>query len=269
MNINEVVSTNWNLGTAISEMIGSFTLIFLVFFTRYFVGKYLSKKYAFVLLSLGFTISFFISIIMAWIIGGFINGAGQVAGIVAPSRIILASFIKNSFISLPYVLGFQIIGAIIGAFSFLLVYFLLERFILSKNQIKFSDDIKSVITLESFSFGKNSVKELIFQFFFIFSVGFISYLDPIAYGLEAIQKTMINLLIIFVLLLISSKFNFFMFSFTVSLSFAILQAVFKIFKWKEFAKVLVAFAIQILISYIAALGAIGIVDLSGKRVFNL
>ncbi|AAT27902.1 MAG4940 family membrane protein [[Mycoplasma] mobile] len=268
MNINQVVLTSWNLGTAISEMIGSTTLIFLVLMTRYFVAHFFSKKYSFILFSLGFTISFFIAIIMAWVIGGFINGLGQAAGIVTPLAVILISFIKNTFVSIPYVVGFQLIGALLGSLLFIAVFYAFYNFIGDKINSNFKIEIRKIIETEHLSFGKHTIKEIIFQFFFVVSLGFIGYLDVITYGLEVIDKVLITLTIIFILLLISSKFNFYLFALTVSVAFLILQGIFNVFKWQNLAKTLIAFWIQFLTIYLVSLSLNAIVLASG-RFFEL
>ncbi|WP_025755574.1 MAG4940 family membrane protein [Mycoplasmopsis cricetuli] len=285
----EKLNTFYDANVFSIEFIGSLFLTFFVFMAKYFVIK---TKKGNIFLAISYTSSVVISIVFTWTISRFLMRV-ESSAYLNPINVIVQSFIQGitkNLNGLPlingiwYLLGAQLLGSLVAVFFLFFATLFLEWY-LNVNQKKFymffmffisktNDNKNENITFydlfksEKVASLKHFIKELFFISIFILLVPFIGYINDIKFQVNNYNKTFIMTVIVGIILIFSSKFNFFMFSIWINLVYLIVRLIFKKITKNEIINFLSSLSLTIFLSMLISIFYLLLAN-SAKITFSL
>lgn len=142
--------------------------------------------------------------LVGWGVGSLISDKGYGLSLMTPGNAIFASIYFNQFNAIWMILGSQLIGAIIGWALYLVV-----SYVNKEKAIQIDELINTDIDI-----ARYAVKELLFQFLLgILILASIPLQQSItAYGTSKLITQLVVAMSVFVLLVVSGKSGYFMFS---------------------------------------------------------
>lgn len=229
MTAKKALSVWFNQMVAVSEFGGTYFLTFFVLFVIFITKKTKNKNK--LLTSLLYTLITFISIVLFWALARPISRDFPISYI-NPINVIFDTIIEkmnssgniNAFKGLTYILGFQALGTTAGFLTFYGLYALLRW-----TQNSYFENLPKLSFKEITFINYNektsgfAIKELIFIFLFAITIPFMARVNPVTSGLLLIHVVMINMVILFVILYLSSYFNFYAFHIFIAAGFCILN----------------------------------------------
>lgn len=161
----------WNTGVAIGELISSLMFSFLLFTIVAIVKRNYEGKIRLLILPMLFSIIGFVAVFSGWAVGNNISmGSGK--SFLTPVSAISLSIYHSAYKALPMILGFQIIGTLIGTGLYMGVIYVLK----SANQ---EYEYKDAFTIDKLPIKSFVIKELIAQLIFVGSIIFINSWAPV------------------------------------------------------------------------------------------
>ncbi|VEU59167.1 Uncharacterised protein [Mesomycoplasma neurolyticum] len=165
---------------------------------------------------------------------------------------------------LPYLISSQIIGTIFGIVLVYFTIFGLEKYS-SNEKLTFSmykDNkskdpnvvyFKNLFKYKSVSYSRHTIKEFIFLAIFIITISFINYINDVKFQTNIFYKTLIVIFILMLVLILSSEFNFFMFSVYISLTYLVCGALTRKVTKNEIINFCISFGLTIVITIFISL----------------
>lgn len=245
-----------------TEIVGSFIFSFFIVFFLFLIK--LNKNKNFMIGPFLYTVSALISTVFAWSFSRYISVGAQTVFFGNPLVVIAQSFfqgITKNFNGLPlingvwYILSAQFTGTLMGTFCALMMVKLLLNFqntemekqkeqnnfqkgILGKiKNIKnnsFAKQVEDVLTINTnIKYYKFAIKEFVFVLLLVFIFTTLPYLNTAAYGTTHFWNFLIMMTAVFVLLLISVNFGYFVLNLNLSIVFYIVLLIFRPYKFKQ------------------------------------
>ncbi|CAM9124752.1 MAG4940 family membrane protein [Mycoplasma marinum] len=256
-NFEVALGEKWNKYIAINEMMGSFMLISFIIIFLYFITKHKNNHF---LIAFMIGIVFMVTTIITMVFGYFYGGSSNSVALLTPIAAILNGIIRGMYIGLPYIIGFQFIGALLGGAVTLLV---LKG--LGANLKLFCE---TAFNLDNSKISASLTKEVVMNLFVCLSIVSIPLFSWMNSTLDSTLALLILSLSVMLLLLITSKNKYFMFASTFSLIILMYRLVFNRPTKKEIINLSIAFGVHIIIPIIVGFIFYGLIH-SGKVYYNL
>lgn len=246
MTHKEALSVYWNKNLFVSELLGTFLLVYLIFLSFFLYKKFVNKDNL-ISLPIIYTLVIFIVVTLTWVWSRFLSPIGVVTYL-SPSSVIIEGFIKGIrkeftgaplLKGIPYIIGAQLLGSFLATGWLFLSTKLLnwikpdneklenswttklvqknprQRFNF-KNFLKFDKNYQAnfanIVEENPTSLTKDVSKEIFFLMIYLFTVPFVEYIQETRYGVDAFSKLLITMSFILFLLIASKKFGFFNFN---------------------------------------------------------
>lgn len=227
------LSQSWDLGMAMGELSSSLILVFFVLIARNIFYKHKTK----LALTIGATV--FFAILIGWGVGSSFKGAGHGLSLLTPAMPFILSYHYDAYSAIGFLIGFQLIGSIIGFSLYLIYKFIIDE---SPKRIEVKEsNLKSSIT-----------KNLLFQPLVVITLLGVSILDFTAYNTGMILNALALGSSISLILLITQNIGYIMFSPFIALA-ELIEGIIDKQNWK---KLLLNFAIELSIQIIFILAII-------------
>ncbi|AIA29628.1 hypothetical protein MCFN_02510 [Mycoplasmopsis californica] len=226
-----VLTNNFNKTVALSEFGANCFLAFFVLLSLYIFKR--AKNTSKIIQSLIFTLITFVAIVMFW---GLMVAVSDDTPImyINPISVLFDAVVETlntkgsifkSFIGVPYILGFQFLGSMSGFILFVAMFYLFKK--IPSNYF----ENQTSVTLKEILFQNHNektlaftIKETIFVFLLAITITMTPRI-PHTYSLNHFTSVILNMIILFTILTISSYFNFFAFHIFLATGFAILNLI--------------------------------------------
>ncbi|WP_350266450.1 MAG4940 family membrane protein [Mycoplasmoides gallisepticum] len=229
-----ILTKTWDYGTAITEFGANFVLAFLIMFVFMIIrSKKIENR---LVISSFFVFVVFISIISTWAWARVLMDSFPIVYL-NPINVIFDAIVQmvnlqnssnshltDSLKGLGYILPMQLVGILSGFVCFYIFYILITKSkqtyikTVAFNQILFKTDNQKTVY---FAF-----KDFIFILIYTAVIPMISLINPVASGLRRIDYLIVSMIVLFVIIYLSSFFEFYTFDILLSFAFAIFSTFF-------------------------------------------
>lgn len=235
------LSQTWDLGIAMGELASSALLILFILIARNIFNKQ-KNKFA---LSIGLIV--FVSTLIGWAIGSAFKGSGHGLSLLTPIMPFLLSYHYDEYHALGFIIGFQIIGSVIG-FCLYLVY----KFLMDEKPRKIEN--------ENQTFKSSIAKNLVFQPLVVISLLGIAILDFTAYNTGMILNALALGSAIALISLLTQNIGFVMFSPLISIA-VIAESIIDKQNWKRLLlNFLIEISLQILFAILVIVADVALLE---------
>lgn len=223
------------------ELASSTLLILFILIAR---NIFIKQKNKFAL-SIGVIV--FVSTLIGWAVGSAFKGSGHGLSLLTPIMPFLLSYHFDEYHALGFIIGFQIIGSIMG-FGLYLVY----KF--------FMDQKPEKIEMENQTLKSSIAKNLVFQPLVVISLLGISILDFTAYNTGMILNAFAIASAIALISLLTQNIGFVMFSPLISIA-VIIEGIIDKQGWKKpLANFLIELSLQILFVMLVIISDVALLE---------
>ncbi|MDC4181846.1 MAG4940 family membrane protein [Mycoplasma bradburyae] len=264
-----ILTKSWDYGTAITEFGANFVLSFLILFVFLIIkSKKIENK---LVVSTMFVLVVFISVIATWAWSRILTDSFPIVYLnpvnVVFDAIVQMINLKNSKTSnwsdsltgLGYILPMQLAGILAGFVCFFIFYL-----IVTKSRQTYLTNVAFNQILFKNSEEKTShyaFKDLLFIVIYTSVIPLIAVINPVSSGLRRIDYLLITTLVLFVIIYLSSFFNFYTFDIFLSFGFSLFSTIFLLMDKtqdkqevkKELKKTWLHFAISFVITFVVAI----------------